>query len=62
MWPRQPSDALCKRSGNLGADAASLLAVPNGGDMRLYKEVILLVQVGVEVPGTYGAHPEEQQY
>lgn len=33
MWPQQPSDALCKDSGNLGADVASLLAMPNKGDM-----------------------------
>lgn len=62
MWPRQPSDALCKCSGNLGTDVASLLAMPNGGDTRLYKEVTLPVQVWVEVPWNYRAHPEEQQY
>lgn len=54
MWPRQPSDALCKCSDNLGADVASVLAMPTGGDICLYKEVTLLVQVGWKSPGFTG--------
>lgn len=49
-------------SGTLGADVASLLAMPNGRDIHLYKEVTLLVQVWVEALWNYRAHPEEQQY